>query len=167
MTNKLIRYANYFISSHSASGKAASINVTFVKQSVQNGGAVSITAAFDPTFGDVALEDVACEYTDPAGGVPIRLTKLNRIARQIVIPTPPPPDSGRLSFSSAGNPMVLVISPVSFSDEKRQFYCILQYYNATTLLSITSKTYTLENVYSKTYFLYPEYSFPCMLVCIY
>ena len=102
---------------------------------------------------------MACEYTDPAGGVPIRLTKLNRIARQVVIPTPPPPDSGRLSFTSAGNPMVLVISPVSFSDEKRQFYCILQYYNATTLLSITSKTYRLENVYSKLNSLYDKFEF--------
>ena len=144
---------NKFTFVYSVSVEAASLNVTLFKQNIKNGSAISITAACDPPFTSNRFEDLVCEYSNPAGGAPTQFTKYNRVLRRIVFPAPRPFDSVRWNIVSAFNSMVFVISPVTFSDEKRKFNCKLEYYDAaSSLKSIISEKYTLENVYSKILF---------------
>ena len=56
--------------------------------------------------------------------------------------------TARLNITSAVEPMVLTVSPITFDDEKRSFFCELEYY-AGSIVTITSEKYILENVYSK------------------
>ena len=120
---------------------------------IQNGSAIGIEATYDPTITSIDFNDLVCEYTNPAGGGPTPLTQYNRRSRQIVLHSLGSAESVRWKITSSGNPMVLLISPVTFNDEKRQFYCKLEYYDAaSTLHVLTSKKYTLENVYSKILF---------------
>ena len=142
---------------HSVSVEAASLNVTFYKQNIENGSAIRITAAYDPHITSSRFEDLMCTYSDPDGGAPTRFTKYNRVLGRIVFAVPRPSDSGRWKIMSAFNPMVFVISPVTFTDEKRQFSCKLEYYDAAkSLKSIISEKYTLENVYSKIFLFHCE-----------
>ena len=131
--------------------ETASINVTISSPDIQNGSSINMTATFDPTVGDVNLKDVVCEYTQPGGGAPnTRLTSY-RPGFNIIIPaaTLTASESARLTIVSTGNPMVLTIAPIAFEDEKRQFFCTLEYYIGIPAFSVRSEQHTLENVYSK------------------
>ena len=131
--------------------ETASINVNISSPDIQNGSSISITATFDPTVGNNSLKDVICEYTQPGGGTPnTRLTTYHTGVKQII------PDaflaaseSARLTIVLSRNPLLLTIAPITFEDEKRQFFCTLEYYNGPAIINIKSEQYTLENVYSK------------------
>ena len=129
----------------------ASINVTISSPDIQNGSSINMTAAFDPTVGNSSLKDVIFQYTQPGGGTPnTRLTTYHIGAKQIIPAlTLPASVSARLTIVSSGNPMVLTIAPITFDDEKRQFFCSLEYYIGLSAFIIRSKQHTLENVYSK------------------
>ena len=146
---------------------AASVNVTTSSPNIQNGSSLTLTAAFDPTIGEAALISMRCEYSDPAGGAPTRLTFYNALKKQIV------KEAGlsayitaRVNITSNGNPMVLVISPITFEDEKRLFYCILRYYDPDGNLQppLRSEQYRLENVYSKYLLIYFTVSFVIRII---
>ena len=135
-----------------ASSDAVSVNVTISSQNIQNGSLLTLTVTCDPTVGASTFSDLICTYSDPAGGAPTDLTKYNFAKKQIV---KEPSLSGynreRVNITSPVNPMVLVISPITFDDEKRLFYCVLIYYDADGNLqpAITSEQLRLENVYSE------------------
>ena len=131
--------------------ETASINVNISSPDIQNGSSINMTAAFDPTVGNSSLKDVICQYTKPGGGTPnTRLTTYHIGAKQIIPAlTLPASVSARLKIALSGNPMVLTIAPITFEDEKRQFFCTLEYYIGLSAFIIRSKQHTLENVYSK------------------
>ena len=131
--------------------ETASINVTISSPDIQNGSSIKMTATFDPTVGDVNLKDVVCEYTQPGGGPPnTRLTTYHTGLNQIVpSSTLTATESARLTVVLSGNPMVLTVDPIAFEDEKRQFFCTLEYYSGLPIINIKSEQHTLENVYSK------------------
>ena len=131
--------------------EAASINVTISSPDIQNGSSINMTATFDPTVGDVNLKDVVCEYTQPGGGAPnTRLTTYHTGLNQIVpSSTLTASESARLTVVLSGNPMVLTVDPIAFEDEKRQFFCTLEYYSGLPIINIKSEQHSLENVYSK------------------
>ena len=131
---------------------AASVNVTISSQHIQNGSLLTLAAAYDPSIGTFTFSDLQCEYSDPAGGAPTRLTVHNIFLRQIVKePALSAYNKARINITSAGNPMVLVISPITFEDEKRLFYCNLRFYgpDGNFMPPTQSGQYMLENVYSK------------------
>ena len=135
-----------------ASSDAASVNVTISSQNIQNGSSLTLTATFNRTHGAYALFDLRCKFSDPAGGAPTDLTTYNYINRQIIKnPSLTAFDRARLNITSPVNPMVLAISPITFDDEKRLFYCALKYADADGNLhpDITSEQHRLENVYSE------------------
>ena len=131
--------------------ETASINVTISSPDIQNGSSINMTAAFDPTVGDSNLKDVVCEYTKPGGGTPhTRLTTYHAGVKQIIPSSSiKASESARLAIVSSGNPMVLTIAQITFKDEKRQFFCTVEYYSGLVAISIESEKHTLENVYSK------------------
>ena len=131
--------------------ETASINVTISSPDIRNGSSINLTATFDPTVGDSTLKDMVCEYTKPGGGTPnTRLTTYHTGVKQIVpSSTLTASESARLTIVSSGNPMVLTIAPIIFEDEKRQFFCTLDYYSGLPVINIKSEQHTLENVYSK------------------
>jgi len=122
---------------------AASVNLTLSSHNVQDGSSLILTAEFDPALGESAFNDLQC-------GADKRFTKYNSSLRMITIhPDLSPSDSKRLNITASGRTMVLVISPITFGDEKTSFNCILWYNNSGgTLQSIASKQHRLENVYS-------------------
>ena len=131
--------------------ETASINFTISSPDIQNGSSINMTAAFDPTVGDINLKDVVCEYTQPGGGTPnTRLTSYDTRFHEVGPATSLTAfESARLTIVSPFNPMVLTIAPITFKDEKRMFFCILEYYNGRPAFSIKSEQHILENVYSK------------------
>ena len=134
----------------------ASVNVTISSQNIQNGSLLTLTATCDPIVGANTFVDLICKYSDPAGGAPTDLTKYNFIKKQIIKdPSLTAYIRARVNITSPGNPMVLEISPITFDDEKRQFYCVLSYYDTDGNVQppITSEKHRLENVYSEWLFL--------------
>ena len=131
--------------------ETASINVTISSPDIQNGSSVNMTATFDPTVGDSNFKDLICAYTQPGGGAPnTHLTTYHAGVQQIIPDaTLAASESARLTIVSPFNPMVLTIAPITFEDEKRQFFCTLEYYIGLAVISIESEQHTLENVYSK------------------
>ena len=130
--------------------ETASINVNISSPDIQNGSSISMTATFDPRIGNSSLKDVVCAYTQPGGGTPnTPLTTYHTGVQQITLAPLPASESARLTIVSSGNPMVLTIAPIVFEDEKRQFFCTLDYYSGLTIFRIRSEQHTLENVYSK------------------
>jgi len=130
---------------------AASVNVTISSQNVQNGSLLTLTATYDPIVGASTFADLRCKYSDPTGVVATDLTQYNFGKGQIVKePTLSAYDKARVNIASLNNTLVLVISPITFDDEKRLFYCVLKYYDADFNLQppITSEQHRLENVYS-------------------
>ena len=131
--------------------ETASINVKISSPDIQNGSSISMTATFDPTVGNSSFKDLNCEYTKPGGGTPnTRLTTYHTGVKQII------PDSSlsaselaRLTIVSPFSPMVPTITPIVLEDEKRKFFCTLEYYSGLAAISIESEQHTLENVYSK------------------
>ena len=131
---------------------AASVNVSISSQNIQNGSLLTLTATCDPTVGASTFVDLVCKYSDPVGGAPTYLTTYNFIINQIVKePSLSTYNIARVNITSSLNPMVLVISPITFDDEKRVFYCVLRYANAAGTIQpdITSEQHRLENVYSE------------------
>ena len=131
--------------------EAASVNVTISSPDIRNGSSISMTATFDPTVGGSSFKDLICAYTQPGGGTPnTALTTYHTGVKQIIHDSSlSASDSARLTIVSPFNPMVLTIAPIAFEDEKRQFFCKLEYYIGLSANSIRSEKHTLENVYSK------------------
>ena len=131
---------------------AASVNVTISSQNIQNGSLLTLTATCDPIVGASTFADLRCKYSDPAGGTATILTEYNFFQKKII---KDPSLSGysreRVNITSPFNPMVLVISPITFDDEKRQFDCVLSYADALGNVqpAIPSEQHRLENVYSE------------------
>ena len=123
---------------------AASVNLTLSSHNVQIGSSLILTAEFDPALGESAFNDLLC-------GADKRFTIYNSSLRMITIhPGLSPSDSARLNITASGRTMVLVISPITFDDEKKSFNCILWYNNSGgKLVATASKPHRLENVYSK------------------
>ena len=125
------------------------MNATISSQNIRNGTSIDITAAFD--VGSNTLNNIRCGYTSPGGSSITPLTTYNIILK--VFQIDPSLDSAyrsRLNLTSPGNPMLLSISPVTFEDEKRTFYCVLQYYDGVgTLHTLESQKIILDNVYCK------------------
>ena len=135
-----------------ASSDAASVNVTISSQNIQNGSLLMLTATFDPAVDRNTFKDLICKYSDPAGGAPTDLTAYNSFNKQIVKEASLSAyNKARVNITSPGNPMILVISPITFDDEQILFYCTLKYYDADGNLqpAITSELLRLENVYSE------------------
>ena len=124
--------------------------MTLSSQNVENGSSINITAKFDPTIGSNFLRDMLCVYTHPGGGI-TRLTTYDSFYSKkiVIIPSLPASELARLSIVSSVNQTVLTISPITFEDEKRQFYCAVEYYPGLPFSAIRSEQYMLENVYSK------------------
>ena len=110
-----------------------------------------MTAAFNPTLGDAKLNDVECGYTQPDGSGFTRITKYNSfLGKMEYYASFPVAERSRVNLTSSGNPVILTISPVTFDDEKRLFYCILISYNDDgTSQNTESQKQPLENVYSE------------------
>ena len=130
---------------------AALVNVTISSQNIQNGSLLTLTATCDPLVGASTFADLRCKYSNPAGRTPTDLTKYNFLQKKI---SKEPGLSGykraRVNITSPRNPLVLVISPITFDDEKRVFYCIMNYYDAdSNEQPVTSEQHRLENVYSE------------------
>ena len=135
-----------------ALNNTASVNVTISSQNIQNGSLLILTATFDPAVDRSTFKDLICKYSDPAGGAPTDLTTYNSFKKQIVKEASLSGyNRARVNITSPGNPMSLVISPITLDDEKRVFSCTLEYYDAggTLQLPITSEKHRLENVYSE------------------
>ena len=129
-----------------------SVNVSISSQNIQNGSLLILKATFDPTVGANTFNDLRCKYSDPAGGTVTVLTAYNTVKKQIVKgPSLSAYNKARVNITSPGNPMILVISPITFEDEKRLFSCDLRYYDAggNFQLDIKSEQHRLENVYSE------------------
>ena len=59
-------------------------------------------------------------------------------------------ESARLNITSAGNPMILEISPIIFEDEKRTFCGRLNYYDSGGTTQTTERQkFQLANVFCK------------------
>ena len=130
----------------------ASVNVTISSQNIQNGSLLTLTATCDPTVGGNRFVDLSCKYRDSAGGTATDLTEYNFHKKQIIKQTGLSTyNKARVNITSPGNPMVLVLSPITFDDEKRLFYCSLKYADAAlnTQRPIISELHRLENVYSE------------------
>ena len=131
---------------------AASVNVTISSQNIQNGSSLTLTATCNPTVGANTFLDLICKYSDPARGTPTGLTKYNYIKRQVrKDPSMTAYNKARVNVTSTVHPIVLVISPITFDDERRLFYCVLSYGDAAGNEQplITSEQHRLENVYSE------------------
>ena len=130
---------------------AASVNVTISSQNIQNGSLLTLTATCDPAVSASTFVDLVCRYSDPAGGAPTDLTKYFFIDRQIIKePSLSAYNKARVNITSNVSPMVLIMSPITFDDEKRLFYCVLTYVDADrNPHALASKQYRLENVYSE------------------
>ena len=130
---------------------AVSVNVTISSQNIQNGLLLTLTATCDPTVGASTFSDLICTYSDPAGGAPTDLTKYNFIPKTIIKESRLSAyNRARVNITSPRNPMVLLISPITFDDEKRRFYCVLIVYDTDgNEQPITSEQHRLENVYSE------------------
>ena len=142
---------------------AVSVNVTISSQNIQNGSLLTLTATCDPNVGASTFSDLICKYSDPAGGAPTDITKYNFPKKQIVKePSLTGYNRERVNITSPVNPVVLVISPISFDDEKRLFHCVLIYYDADGNLQppIKSEHHRLENIYSECLLLqfYPTFT---------
>ena len=131
---------------------AASVNVTISSQNIENGSLLTLTATCNPIVGANTFVDLRCKYSDPAGSTATDLTQYNFIKKQVI------KDVGlseynkvRVNITSPVNPLVLVISPITFDDEKRLFYCDLRYADAAGNVqpSKESEQHRLENVYSE------------------
>ena len=131
---------------------AASVNVSISSQNIQNGSLLTLTATCDPTVGASTFVDLRCRYSDPAGVASTDLTQYNFIKTKVIKDAGLSKyNSARLNITSPVNPMVLVISPITFDDEKKLFYCLLNYADALGNVqpAITSEQLRLENVYSE------------------
>ena len=131
--------------------ETASINVNISSPDIQTGSSISMTATFEPTVGNSSLKNVVCQHTQPGGGRPnTRLTTYSTRFHEIFPDASlPASESARLTIVSPFNPMVLIIAPIAFEDEKRKFFCTLEYYVGRSAFKIRSERHTLENVYSK------------------
>ena len=131
---------------------AASVNVTISSQNIQNGSVLTLTATCDPIVGASRFVDLVCKYSDPAGGAATDLTEYYFVRKHIIKETSLSAyNRARVNITSPVNPIVLVISPITFDDENRLFYCILKHADAVGNLQpfITSEQHRLENVYSE------------------
>ena len=131
---------------------AASVNVTISSQNIQNGSLLTLTATSDPAVRASTFNDLNCKYSDSTGGTATDLTQYNFRKTEIVKGSDLSAyDKARVNITSPGDPLVLVISPITFDDEKRLFFCVLKYYDADFNIQppITSEQHRLENVYSK------------------
>ena len=149
--SNLILVLYYKIESISALLETASIHVNISSPDIQNGSSISMTATFDPTVGNSSLSDVICQYTQPGGGTPNTPLTTYHIGFKQITPHADITASGsaRLTIVSPFDPMVLTIVPITFEDEKRQFFCTLEYYIGLSVFRIRSERHILENVYSK------------------
>ena len=134
-------------------GKTASINVTISSQNVLNGASITLTAVSDPAPGTDYINDFQCGYTEPDGTEFTQLTTYHTHPSRLRVEVNtalPSSLQARLTISSARNPVILDITSITFADEKRQFYCVLYYYDASfNILVERSQKHTLEIVYSK------------------
>ena len=125
-------------------GDAVFMNATISSQNIRNGTSINMTATFD--VGSNTLNNIRCGYS-PDGSVLTTLTTYNIVLKVWNLVSA---HSARLTLKSSGNPMLLNISPITFEDEKRTFYCVLQYYDGVgTLHTLNSQKTTLDNVYCK------------------
>ena len=133
------------------SGDAAVVNLTISSRNVLNGTSIKMTAAYDPTLGNRFFKELECGYTNPGGILFTSLTEYSSFNNRIETdPALTAAQSARLNITSTGNPMTLEISPIIIEDEKRTFYCRLNYYDSGGVARITeSQKYHLENVYCK------------------
>ena len=130
----------------------ASVNVTISSQNIQNGSVLTLTATCDPIVGARTFADLRCIYSGPAGVGATGLTEYNFFQKKIIQDVSLSAyNRERVNITSPVNPMVLVISPITFEDEKKLFYCILRYADAygNVQPAITSEQHRLENVYSE------------------
>ena len=135
-----------------ALSEAASVNVTISSQNIQNGSSITLTATCDPIVRASTFADLVCKYSDPAGVAVTDLTKYSFFKREIIKDTGLSAyNKARVNITSPLNPMVLVISPITFDDEKRLFYCELRYVDTDGIEQppISSEQQRLENVYSE------------------
>ena len=125
-----------------------SVKATISSQNILNGTSVDLTATF--RLGINTLNNIRCGYS-PGGSAFTTLTSYNIVLKVFQIdPSLDSAHRSRLSLTSSGNPMLLSISPITFDDEKRKFYCVLQYYDSVgTLHNLESQKITLDNVYCK------------------
>ena len=132
------------------SGDAASVNVTISRQNVQNGTSITLTAVSDPPTGTADVNSFQCGYTEPDGSGFTQLTTYHSHPSRLRVEVNtalPLSLQERLNISSARNPVILDISSITFADERRQFYCILHYYDASlNILIKTSQKHTLESI---------------------
>ena len=130
----------------------ASVNVSISSQNIQNGSLLTLTATCDPIVAASTFADLRCKYSDPAGVATTDLTAYNHIKRQMIKdPSLSAYNRARVNITSRVSPMILVISPITFDDEKRLFYCEIRYTDADGNVqpAITSEQHRLENVYSE------------------
>ena len=123
------------------------MNVIISSQNALNGTSIDLLASF--RVGNNTMDNFRCGYTNPGGSLFTSLTAYNVVLKRVHIePTLDSADRARLTMKSSGNPMLLNISPITFEDEKRTFYCILYYYDSVgTLHTSHSQKTTLDNVY--------------------
>ena len=132
-------------------GETASINVTLSSHNIQNGTSMNLTAAFDPTVGSVFLSDMSCRYIKPGESGYTAITRYNTVEKRIMFhPSLSSSQRSRMNIMSSGNPMILTISNIIFTDEKTTFYCHLIFFdNLGNFQSMDSDNQILENVYSE------------------
>ena len=127
--------------------------MTLSSQNVQNGTSIRLTAVFDPPIGNANFDDLSCGYTKPDGTGFTLLAKYNSHSSRLRVEVNSALSQSlqaRLNVSAATNPMMLDISSITFGDEKRQFYCTLDYFDASlNIVPLESQRDILENVYSK------------------
>ena len=142
-----------FLSLFVVLGNTASVNLTISSQNVKNGTSITLTAVSDPPTGTADVNNLQCGYTEPDGTGFTQLTTYNSHPSRLRVEVNtalPSSLHARLNITSARNPVILDISSITFGDEKRQFYCALQYYDASlNIFTMISQKHTLENVYSK------------------
>ena len=124
--------------------------MTISSQSILNGSPLNVTAKFDPTIGNSNLKDMICEYSNPRRGETTRLTTYHTVAQQIIFGASlSAHELARLKLTSSVNETVITVSPITFDDEKRIFYCSVEYYVGLLAFYIRSDQHILETVYSK------------------
>ena len=110
-----------------------------------------MTAAYDPTLGNHFFKELDCGYTNPVGILFTSLTEYNSFKNTIIRNSAlTAAENARVNITSRGNPLMLEIFPMIFEDEKRTFYCRLNYYDCGgTIQTTESQKLQLENVFCK------------------
>ena len=131
--------------------------MTLSSQNIQNGSSLDILAKFDPAIGTSNFNNVYYSYSISGEAGSKRLTSYLISRKRIVINSAlPSSEFSRLTIASSANQTVLTISPITFDDEKRVFFCSLEYIvSGSILITIRSRLHTLENVYSKLLIAFP------------